>query len=237
MQNGHPLVVHFPVAFLFVAGLATLAAPFVRGAWLDAVLGGIALGMALLPEEFPLVLAVFMVMGAWRLSRSRVLTRRAAVIETLGAATVLCTDKTGTLTRNLMSVAVLDAMGETWDPHLPASRIAASGMGRSVAVVVWTSDTRRTLTFDRYRRLQMDGEATLAPWRPPEPAPDRTTKGACTGRCRSPRPPIPPGIRQGTYQARPDSGRRAPRGRGAPALPPHGPAPAAAISSSMRSSR
>ena len=62
--------------------------------------------MALLPEEFPLVLTVFMVMGAWRLSRSRVLTRRAAAIETLGAATVLCTDKTGTLTRNLMTVAL-----------------------------------------------------------------------------------------------------------------------------------
>ena len=59
----------------------------------------------MLPEEFPLVLTVFMVMGAWRLSRARVLTRRAAAIETLGAATVLCTDKTGTLTENRMTVA------------------------------------------------------------------------------------------------------------------------------------
>ena len=56
----------------------------------------------MLPEEFPLVLTVFMVMGAWRMSRARVLTRRAAAIETLGAATVLCTDKTGTLTANRM---------------------------------------------------------------------------------------------------------------------------------------
>jgi Ca2+-transporting ATPase len=73
-----------------------------RGDWLAAILGGIALGMSMLPEEFPLVLAVFMVMGAWRLSRGRVLTRRSSAIESLGAATVLCTDKTGTLTENRM---------------------------------------------------------------------------------------------------------------------------------------
>jgi Ca2+-transporting ATPase len=78
-----------------------------RGGWLDAVLAGIALGMSMLPEEFPVVLAVFMAMGAWRISRARVLTRRAAAIETLGSATVLCTDKTGTLTENRMSIAEL----------------------------------------------------------------------------------------------------------------------------------
>ena len=83
----------------------------VRGDWLQAVLGGIALGMSMLPEEFPLVLTAFMVMGAWRLSQARVLTRRAAAIEMLGAATVLCTDKTGTLTENRMTVAELRLAG------------------------------------------------------------------------------------------------------------------------------
>ncbi|WP_050630824.1 cation-translocating P-type ATPase [Bradyrhizobium viridifuturi] len=78
-----------------------------RGEWLQAVLAGIAIGMSMLPEEFPVVLTVFMAMGAWRISKARVLTRRAAAIETLGAATVLCTDKTGTLTQNQMSVAEL----------------------------------------------------------------------------------------------------------------------------------
>lgn len=72
--------------------------------WLDAILAGIAIGMSMMPEEFPVVLAIFMAMGAWRLSRARVLTRRAAAIETLGAATVLCTDKTGTLTQNRMAI-------------------------------------------------------------------------------------------------------------------------------------
>ena len=76
-----------------------------RGNWLDALLAGIALGMAMLPEEFPVVLTVFMAMGAWRISQARVLTRRATAIEALGSATVLCTDKTGTLTLNRMAIA------------------------------------------------------------------------------------------------------------------------------------
>ncbi|MBR0752360.1 cation-translocating P-type ATPase [Bradyrhizobium jicamae] len=82
-----------------------------RGDWLQALLGGIAIGMSMLPEEFPVILTVFMAMGAWRISKARVLTRRAATIETLGSATVLCTDKTGTLTQNRMSVADLRLLG------------------------------------------------------------------------------------------------------------------------------
>jgi len=85
-----------------------------RGGWLDALLSWIALGMSMLPEEFPLVLTVFMVMGAWRISRARVLTRRVAAIETLGAATLLCTDKTGTLTQNRMTIVALRAGNNSW---------------------------------------------------------------------------------------------------------------------------
>lgn len=90
-----------------VSVLAVLLYGTLRGGWLDAVLAGIAIGMSMLPEEFPVVLTVFMAMGAWRISKARVLTRRAASIETLGSATVLCTDKTGTLTENRMKVAEL----------------------------------------------------------------------------------------------------------------------------------
>jgi Ca2+-transporting ATPase len=92
-----------------VSVLAVLLYGTLRGGWLDAVLAGVALGMSMLPEEFPVVLTVFMAMGAWRISKARVLTRRAAAIETLGSATVLCTDKTGTLTENRMSIAELRA--------------------------------------------------------------------------------------------------------------------------------
>lgn len=95
----------FAIAGIAASFLAAVIYGSSRGSWLEAALAGIALGMSMLPEEFPLVLAVFMTMGAWRISRARVLTRKAAAIEALGAATVLCTDKTGTLTLNQMEVA------------------------------------------------------------------------------------------------------------------------------------
>ena len=85
------------------------------GAWARGVLVGITMAMATLPEEFPVVLTIFLALGAWRISRSRVLTRRMPVIETLGAATVLCTDKTGTLTLNRMSVRRLSVDGHVFD--------------------------------------------------------------------------------------------------------------------------
>jgi Ca2+-transporting ATPase len=91
----------------FVALLVVLLFGLLRGGWVEAVLAGIAIGMALLPEEIPVVLTVFLAMGAWRIGKVGVLTRRAAAIETLGSATVLCADKTGTLTQNRMSVAEL----------------------------------------------------------------------------------------------------------------------------------
>ena len=71
----------------------------------DGILAGITMAMGILPEEFPVVLTVFLAFGAWRISRINVLTRRMPAIETLGAATVLCVDKTGTLTRNQMRTA------------------------------------------------------------------------------------------------------------------------------------
>ena len=74
------------------------------GVWKEGLLAGIALAMATLPEEFPVVLTVFLALGAWRISRNRVLTRRMPAVETLGSATVLCVDKTGTLTVNQMAL-------------------------------------------------------------------------------------------------------------------------------------
>ncbi len=91
---------------------------WLRGDGLAALLNGITLAMSMLPQEFPLILTVFMAMGAWRLSHARVLVRRASAIETLGAATVLCTDKTGTLTLNRMAVKQLHASGLTLDLDL-----------------------------------------------------------------------------------------------------------------------
>ena len=98
----------------------------VRGDWLQAVLAGIALAMAMLPEEYPVVMTVFPALGARRLAKEGVLTRRINAIETLGATTVLCSDKTGTLTGNRMTVTHLAAGGVA----LP-DRLALASLGNS----------------------------------------------------------------------------------------------------------
>ena len=95
-----------------------------RGDWLHGLLSGITLAMSILPEEYPVVLTIFMAMGAWRISRHRVLTRRVPTVEALGSATVLCVDKTGTLTQNRMVVQQLFAGEESFTtdeahPDLP----------------------------------------------------------------------------------------------------------------------
>lgn len=83
-----------------------------RGDWLQGTLAGIAASMALIPEEFPVILTLFLAIGAWRMSKKRVITRRAPVIETLGSVTVICVDKTGTLTMNQMAVEEINVDGE-----------------------------------------------------------------------------------------------------------------------------
>ncbi|RJQ56300.1 MAG: cation-translocating P-type ATPase [Actinobacteria bacterium] len=102
---------------LATLGLATAVAIVLlyglgRAQWLNGFLAGITFAMAMLPEEFPVVLTVFLALGAWRISRDNVLTRRVPAVETLGSSTVLCVDKTGTITRNEMSVNELYSRGE-----------------------------------------------------------------------------------------------------------------------------
>lgn len=76
------------------------------------LLAGLTLAIAILPEEFPVVLTIFLTLGAWRLAKNNILTRRSHTIETLGSANVLCVDKTGTLTENKMQIVnIIDADG------------------------------------------------------------------------------------------------------------------------------
>jgi Ca2+-transporting ATPase len=86
-----------------------------RGNWLNGFLAGLALAMAILPNEFPVVVTIFLALGAWRISQNRVLARKMPAVETLGSATVLCVDKTGTLTLNQMSVTQMFAAGEMYN--------------------------------------------------------------------------------------------------------------------------
>ena len=87
---------------------------------LDSLLSSIALAMAILPEEIPVILTVFLALGAWRISKQKVLTRRPSAVEALGAITVLAVDKTGTLTLNRMAVAEL----VTTDAHFTPDNAA-----------------------------------------------------------------------------------------------------------------
>lgn len=98
---------------LILAGTVTwlnLAGHSLRDRLVESVLSGVTLAMALIPEEFPVILTVFLSMGAWRLARKHSLVRRLPAVETLGAVSVLCVDKTGTITENRMTVA------EAWVP-------------------------------------------------------------------------------------------------------------------------
>jgi len=101
------LVRRLAIGGAFLCLIVVLVFFLTRGDLLHGFLAGLTLAMAILPEEFPVILTIFMALGAWRMSKHRVLTRRPAVIETLGSATVLCTDKTGTLTQNRMTVNTL----------------------------------------------------------------------------------------------------------------------------------
>ena len=94
-----------------------------RADWLHGLLVSLTMAMAILPEEVPVVLTVFLALGAWRLSRRNVLTRRVGAVEALGATTVLCVDKTGTLTQNRMAVAALWADHQPWQPGTQAGEL------------------------------------------------------------------------------------------------------------------
>lgn len=135
------LVRVFAVIGLCACAVVVVTFALTRGgdaeAWKQGLLAGIALAMATLPEEFPVVLTVFLALGAWRISRSNVLTRRMPAIEMLGAATVLCVDKTGTLTQNRMTLRKLAVRGDAVD--LAEAGELPAGLGEPLAFAVLAS--------------------------------------------------------------------------------------------------
>ncbi len=109
------LVRNLTIVGLSLCALVVGIYGFIRSDWLNGLLAGITLAMATLPEELPVVLTIFLALGAWRIAQKQVLARRVPAIETLGSTTVLCVDKTGTLTQNRMSASKLFAKGRFWD--------------------------------------------------------------------------------------------------------------------------
>jgi len=109
------LVKNLALIGLFLCSLVVIMYGFTVGNWLNGFLAGLTLAMSILPEEFPMILTIFLALGAWRISRHNVLTRAMPAVESLGSATVLCADKTGTITQNKMAVSKLFASGEFFD--------------------------------------------------------------------------------------------------------------------------
>ena len=113
LQREVDRLVKFIGALGFVAvALVIIVFGISRNDWLEGALAGIAAAMALIPEEFPVILTLFLAIGAWRMSKVRVIARRSAAIETLGSISALCVDKTGTLTLNQMTVQAFVINGE-----------------------------------------------------------------------------------------------------------------------------
>ncbi len=115
------LVVRLSIIAVVICLMVAAAYGFLRGDWLAGGLAGLTVAISLLPEEFPMVLAVFLAIGSWRLAGHQVLVRRAAVIETLGAVTMLCVDKTGTLTENRMKTGAIWSNGSLLDMDMDAA--------------------------------------------------------------------------------------------------------------------
>ncbi|MEO5946733.1 MAG: HAD-IC family P-type ATPase, partial [Chitinophagaceae bacterium] len=100
---------------------------------LDSLLKALTLAMSILPEEIPVAFTSFMALGAWRLMKMGIVVKQMKTVETLGSATVICTDKTGTITENKMSLAklfllssqkIIDAEGELSSDEKELIRLA-----------------------------------------------------------------------------------------------------------------
>ena len=109
------VVRRFAAVGLSLCAVVIVVYALTRGQWLNGILAGLTMAIAVLPEEMPVILTVFLALGAWRIARRHVLTRRVPAIEALGSASVLCVDKTGTLTVNQMAVTALWAGDEPFE--------------------------------------------------------------------------------------------------------------------------
>jgi magnesium-transporting ATPase (P-type) len=146
-QSVTKLVRIFGFFAIIVSSVLVLFYGLTRGDWLQGALAGIALAIAMLPEEFPVVLAIFLALGALRLSRIGVLARRSSAIEALGAATVLCVDKTGTLTKNEMRLRWVTDEDQQFD--LTNAAAPPGGPRATLKFAVMASRARSVDPLDR----------------------------------------------------------------------------------------
>jgi Ca2+-transporting ATPase len=153
----HRVVRAFGTAALACSLLLTLWYGLKEGAWTQGVLAGIALAMAMLPEEFPMAVSIFLALGAWRMAAAKVLVQHPGAIDALGATTVLCVDKTGTLTENRLRVRRLVAPGA--DVDLAAGGPLPEGVHRLLECAVLASRRGNGDPMDRAVLELADGAA------------------------------------------------------------------------------
>lgn len=125
---------------------------------LDSLLKGLTLAMSILPEEIPVAFTTFMALGAWRLMQQGVIVKQIKTVETLGSATVICLDKTGTITENKMALKLiyLHRLGQTVGPgewDTPEGK-------RVIELAMWASEPA---PFDPMEKALHEAYATTTP--------------------------------------------------------------------------
>jgi P-type Ca2+ transporter type 2C len=117
-------------AAVVVVCVAVVAIQHIHGLpWSVALIAGVSLAMAALPEELPMVYTLYLALGAWRLSRDRALVRRLGSVETLGSTSTICVDKTGTLTYGSVELAEVEPLGDARADDVIATAALASDAG------------------------------------------------------------------------------------------------------------
>ena len=157
------LVIRMGIGVLVVCGAIVLVERGHGASWSVALIAAVSLGMAAIPEELPMVYTLYLALGAWRLSRDNALVRRLASVETLGSTTVICVDKTGTLTFGRVEIAESVPLGPTTRDELLATAVLASdalgadpldaAFARAVATDPRTTATLlEDIPYDAHRR-------------------------------------------------------------------------------------
>lgn len=159
-QETRLLVLRFALFGTALSLLVLLLYGALRGDWLNGLLAGITLAMSILPEEFTVILTVFMALGAWRIARHQVLTRHTPVIEALGSATVLCVDKTGTLTQNRMAVKTVVVGSTAFDIDTAHGEALAPEVGQVLETAALASEI---MPFDPMEKAFRRSLAELMP--------------------------------------------------------------------------
>ncbi len=132
----------------------------VRSDWIQGILAGLTLSLALIPEEFPVVLIIFLTLGAWRIAKYRVLARNMAAIETLGATQTLCVDKTGTLTLNKMRLTTVMLGNKVFDLDLVTPRSLPKKFHQLINTAWLASQAEPFDPMEKeIKRLALDGES------------------------------------------------------------------------------